>query len=37
MVPGAPAMTELMLHMKNASDESVYDRSYCIRNNQTQV
>ena len=37
MVPGAPAITELMLGVKNASDESVYDRSYSIRNNKSQV
>ena len=37
MVPGAPAITELMLYMKNASEESVFDRSYSIRNSETQV
>ena len=37
MVPAAPAITELMLHQKNATEESIYDRCYRIRNLKTQV
>ena len=37
LAPAAPVMTEAILRSKNASDESIYDRSYRIRANQNQV
>ena len=37
MAPAAPVMTEAILQKRNASDDSIYDRCYRIRNNTNQV
>ena len=37
MGPLAPVMTEAILQKRNATEESVYDRCYRIRNNRNQL